>query len=67
MTHARVTGVRSIDLGVRDLHRSAEFYAKVWALEEVSSEGDSIRFALPRPEPLPQIPIPFPQPEGVTP
>jgi catechol 2,3-dioxygenase-like lactoylglutathione lyase family enzyme len=44
MTNSRVTGVRSIELGVRDINRSAEFYAKVWALEEVSSEGDSIRF-----------------------
>ena len=44
MTNARVTGVRSIELGVRDLHQSAEFYTKVWALEEVASEGDSIHF-----------------------
>ena len=44
MSNSRVTGVRSIELGVRDLHRSAEFYTKVWALEEVSSDGDSIRF-----------------------
>jgi catechol 2,3-dioxygenase-like lactoylglutathione lyase family enzyme len=44
MTNSRVTGVRSIELGVRDLHQSAEFYTKVWALEEVSSEGDSMRF-----------------------
>ena len=44
MTNGRVTGVRSIELGVRDLHQSAEFYAKVWALEEVSSDGDSIHF-----------------------
>jgi catechol 2,3-dioxygenase-like lactoylglutathione lyase family enzyme len=44
MTQARVTGVRSIELGVRDLHQSAEFYNKVWALEEVSSEGDSMHF-----------------------
>ena len=44
MTNSRVTGVRSIELGVRDLNRSAEFYAKVWALEEVPSGGDSIRF-----------------------
>jgi catechol 2,3-dioxygenase-like lactoylglutathione lyase family enzyme len=44
MTHARVTGVRSIELGVRDLHQSADFYTKVWALEEVSSEGDCIHF-----------------------
>ncbi|MEA2945001.1 MAG: hypothetical protein QOI40_331, partial [Alphaproteobacteria bacterium] len=44
MTNGRVTGVRSIELGVRDLHRSAEFYTKVWALEEVSSEGDGMHF-----------------------
>ena len=28
MTNSRVTGVRSIELGVRDLHQSAEFYTK---------------------------------------
>src|SRR5260370_945395 len=44
MAHGRVTGVRSIELGVRDLRQSAEFYSKVWALEEVSSETDSIHF-----------------------
>src|SRR5262249_31160394 len=44
MTNSRVTGVRSIELGVRDLHQSAEFYTKVWALEQVCSEGDSIHF-----------------------
>src|SRR5262249_56880678 len=33
-----------IELGVRDLHQSADFYTKVWALEEVSSEGDSMHF-----------------------
>jgi len=44
MANSRVTGVRSIELGVRDLQKSAEFYSKIWALEEVSSEGDSIHF-----------------------
>lgn len=44
MTNSRATGVRSIELGVRDLHQSAEFYTKVWALEEVSAEGDCIHF-----------------------
>ncbi len=44
MAHATVTGVRSIELGVRDLRQSADFYAKVWALEEVASETDSIHF-----------------------
>jgi catechol 2,3-dioxygenase-like lactoylglutathione lyase family enzyme len=44
MTNSRVTGVRSIELGVRDLHKSAEFYSKVWALEEIGAEADSIQF-----------------------
>jgi len=44
MAQGRVTGVRSIELGVRDLHQSADFYTKIWALEEVSSDGDSIHF-----------------------
>jgi catechol 2,3-dioxygenase-like lactoylglutathione lyase family enzyme len=44
MSNKRVTGVRSIELGVRDLRQSADFYAKVWALEEVASEADTIRF-----------------------
>jgi len=44
MANGRVTGVRSIELGVRDLQQSADFYAKVWALEEVSSDGDSVNF-----------------------
>src|ERR1700757_5467144 len=44
MDNSRVTGVRSIELGVRDLNQSADFYSKAWALEEVGSEADSIRF-----------------------
>ena len=44
MANAKITGVRSIELGVLDLHRSAEFYSKVWALEEVSSEADAVHF-----------------------
>jgi catechol 2,3-dioxygenase-like lactoylglutathione lyase family enzyme len=44
MANSSVTGVRSIELGVRDLHQSAEFYTKVWALEEVSAAGDSMHF-----------------------
>jgi catechol-2,3-dioxygenase len=35
MTKGKVTGVRSIELGVRDLQQSADFYIKVWALDEV--------------------------------
>jgi len=44
MTNGRVTGVRSVELGVHDLHQSAEFYSKVWALEPVSPEGDGMHF-----------------------
>ncbi len=44
MMNDKVCGVRSIELGVRDLHQSAEFYGKVWALEEVAADGDGIHF-----------------------
>jgi catechol 2,3-dioxygenase len=44
MVNGRVTGVRSVELGVRNLHQSAEFYTKLWALEEITSEGDAIMF-----------------------
>ena len=44
MANSTVTGVRSIELGVRDLHQSAEFYTKVWALEVVSAAGDTMHF-----------------------
>ncbi len=42
MMNGKVSGVRSIELGVRDLQQSADFYTKVWALEEVSADGDGI-------------------------
>jgi catechol 2,3-dioxygenase-like lactoylglutathione lyase family enzyme len=42
MTNGKVTGVRSIELGVRDLQQSADFYTKAWALEEVAADGDGI-------------------------
>jgi catechol 2,3-dioxygenase-like lactoylglutathione lyase family enzyme len=44
MAHARVTGVRSIELGVRDVRQSADFYNKVWALDEIASDGDTVHF-----------------------
>src|SRR5262245_4248008 len=44
MVNARVDGLRSIELGVRDLKQSAEFYRKVWALEDVAAEGDTIHW-----------------------
>src|SRR5712692_8326618 len=43
MATARIDGLRSIELGVHDLKESAEFYRKVWALEDVAAEGDTIR------------------------
>ncbi len=42
MTNARINGLRSIELGVHDLQKSAEFYRQVWALEDVAAEGDTI-------------------------
>src|SRR5215813_11235239 len=42
MNQARTDGLRSIELSVRDLQKSAEFYRRVWALEDVAAEGDSI-------------------------
>ncbi len=42
MAIGKVTGVRSIELGVRHLQQSADFYTKVWALEEVAADGDGI-------------------------
>src|SRR3954462_4316197 len=42
MTNARINGLRSIQLGVHDLQKSAEFYRRVWALEDVAAEGDTI-------------------------
>ncbi len=42
MMNGKVTGVCSIELGVRDLQQSADFYTKVWALEEVGADGDGI-------------------------
>ncbi len=41
MSNARINGLRSIELGVPDLQASADFYRKVWALEDVATEGDS--------------------------
>ncbi|MEA2938121.1 MAG: hypothetical protein QOC56_1625 [Alphaproteobacteria bacterium] len=42
MTNAKVTGVRSVELGVTDLDRSAAFYSHIWGLEPVASEGDTV-------------------------
>jgi catechol 2,3-dioxygenase-like lactoylglutathione lyase family enzyme len=42
MATARIDGLRSIELGVHDLRKSAEFYRKVWGLEDVAAQGDTI-------------------------
>jgi catechol 2,3-dioxygenase len=40
MSSARITGLRSIELGVRDLRSAVAFYSAVWGLDEVDAEGD---------------------------
>jgi catechol 2,3-dioxygenase len=42
MNTARVTGLRSVELGVCDLAQSAAFYSRVWGLEPVVADGDTI-------------------------
>ena len=42
MNTAKVTGLRSIELGVTNLNQSAAFYNHVWGLDPVVSEGDTI-------------------------
>ncbi len=42
MSNAKVTGLRSIELGVTDLNRSAAFYSHIWGLEPVVSDADTI-------------------------
>src|SRR5712691_1522322 len=42
MTAPTVTGLRSVELAVFDLKQSAEFYRRVWGLEPVVSEGDTM-------------------------
>jgi catechol 2,3-dioxygenase-like lactoylglutathione lyase family enzyme len=42
MTSAKVTGLRSVELGVTNLTQSAAFYSHIWGLEPVVSEGDTV-------------------------
>src|ERR1700741_4918619 len=42
MSNPQINGLRSIELAVHDLQKSAEFYRRVWALEDVSGEGDTL-------------------------
>jgi catechol-2,3-dioxygenase len=50
MSYARVTGLRSVELGVVDLNRSADFYSQVWGLQEVTGDGDTIYLRATGPE-----------------
>ena len=42
MADARIAGLRSVELGVRDLNASSDFYQKIWGLTEIAAEGDAI-------------------------
>jgi catechol 2,3-dioxygenase-like lactoylglutathione lyase family enzyme len=42
MNNARVTGLRSVELAVPHLTQSAAFYSRVWGLEPVVSDGETI-------------------------
>ncbi len=42
MSNTRISGLRSVELGVRDLENSADFYRKVWGLEDVVADGDTL-------------------------
>ena len=42
MNTARITGLRSVELGVTDLTQSVAFYNRVWGLDPVVSDGDTI-------------------------
>ena len=50
MDNAKVTAVRSIELGVTNLDRAAAFYRGVWGLEPVALENDSIHLRANGPE-----------------
>lgn len=42
MIEARVTALRSIELGVPNLQRSVDFYSQVWGLDVVCVEGEAV-------------------------
>jgi catechol 2,3-dioxygenase len=43
MIQAKVTGLRGVELGVRDLYQSAAFYGHIWGLIPIAGEGDTLR------------------------
>ena len=50
MSDLRVSDIRGIDLAVRDLTASVDFYVKVWGLEEVSREAGTVYLRATGPE-----------------
>ena len=42
MAQATISGLRGVELAVHDLKQSTEFYRRVWGLEAVSSQGDTV-------------------------
>ena len=42
MFNPKVTGLRGVELAVRDLHQSAAFYGCVWGLAPVFAQGDTM-------------------------
>src|SRR5262249_41307308 len=42
MNNAKVTGLRGVELGVKDLNQSIAFYQCVWGLDPVVTEGDTV-------------------------
>src|SRR5215467_16213299 len=42
MNNAKVTGLRGVELAVKDLNQSIAFYQCIWGLDPVVSEGDTV-------------------------
>jgi len=42
MSQAKVSDIRGIDLAVRDLSASAEFYTRLWGLQEIGRDGGAV-------------------------
>lgn len=50
MNNTKVTGLRGVELAVRDLNQSAAFYQCVWGLAPVAGEGDTLHLRANGPE-----------------
>ncbi len=50
MAEARVSDIRGIELAVRDLPASVDFYSKLWGLQEVSREDGTVYLRATGPE-----------------